>query len=68
VSAAGAITETADTRGWNSLPDLIAAARVSVPSGKKTAVRIVPDYGEPVDLMLELAAGEKRIVRLRTFE
>ena len=69
VSLAGAATEVADTRAWNTLPALICVARVSVPVAQKNTVRVVPEFGAPQTFVIdELSPGEMKLIRLRTFD
>ncbi len=69
VSVAGAAVETADTRSWTTLPDVIAVARVAVPAQQKVTLRVVPAYGAAKEFAFEnLQPGETKLVRLRTFE
>ncbi len=66
-SIVGAVTETADTRGWTSLPDEIEVFRTVVPAGKKVSVDVTPDYGKPLRFTGTLKSGELKFLRLRTF-
>lgn len=66
-SIVGAVTETADTRGWTLLPDTVQILRVQVPANKETRVLISPDAGKPKEVVLKLRPGEKRLIRHRTF-
>ncbi|MCA2961215.1 MAG: tetratricopeptide repeat protein [Silvanigrellales bacterium] len=67
-SVAGAVTERADTRSWTSLPDTIQVLRVAVPSGKVVRVKVDPNVGPPREFTVNLRPGEKKLVRLRTFD
>lgn len=66
-SVVGAVTETADTRGWTSLPDEIEVYRVAVPSRKKVTVTVRPDNGKPLRFQGLLRPGEIKVLRLRSF-
>lgn len=63
----GAVTESADTRGWTSLPDSLQVLRVPIAAGKQTKILIQPDSGKPEEFVVQLKPGEKRLVRSRTF-
>jgi hypothetical protein len=69
VSLIGAAVEVADTRAWNTLPDVLAVARVAVPTGQKVVVKVLPDFGGAREFTYEsLSPGELKVVRLRTFQ
>jgi uncharacterized protein len=67
-SVAGAVTERADTRSWTLLPDTIQALRVPVDAGKVVRVRVDPNAGRPTEFVVKLNPGEKKLVRVRTFD
>ena len=60
-------TETADTRSWTTLPDTIQVFRFPIPANKETSITIKPEYGAPMSYKLKLSAGEKSLIRFRTF-
>lgn len=64
---AGAVTETADTRSWTSLPDALHVLRVPIPANKKTVLRLDPVGGKSEEWVLTLRPGEKALVRARSF-
>lgn len=66
-SVAGAVTETADTRGWSTLPRTIQVLRVPVKAGVKSQITIQPDNGASKIIDVTLRAGEKKLVRARGF-
>ncbi len=69
-SVVGAITETADTRSWTTLPDEIQVLRAWVPvqrRERKVTVQVVPDNGKPINREAVLKPGEKIFLRLRSF-
>lgn len=66
-SVVGAVTETADTRGWTSLPDEIEVFRVAVPSKKDVEISVRPDNGKPLRFQGRLRPGEIKVLRLRSF-
>ena len=69
-SVVGAVTETADTRSWTSLPDEIQVFRTWVDVqalGPQANVSIEPDYGKPKLTKIKLAPGQKIFVRHRSF-
>lgn len=66
-NAFGAITETADTRSWTTLPDTLQVFRISIPANKLTSVSIKPEYGMPLEQNFTLPANKKKLIRLRTF-
>lgn len=66
-SVFGAVTETADTRSWTSLPDQIQVARLKVPANQLVTIRIVPNMGKPVEQSVRLNPGDVHVMRLRTF-
>ncbi len=63
----GAATESADTRGWSTLPDTLQVLRVSVPADKEVTLRIQPDSGKPGEFRVRVGAGDKKLVRWRSF-
>jgi hypothetical protein len=66
-SVVGAVTETADTRGWTSLPDQIEVYRLAVPAGKEMEVTVRPDSGKLLRFVGTLKPGEIKVMRLRSF-
>jgi hypothetical protein len=67
-NVAAFVTEVADTRSWTSLPDLIGFSRVVVPPETDLQIKIAPDVGTPFTTKIRLLPGEKRLIRLRTFQ
>jgi hypothetical protein len=67
-SVAGAVTERADTRSWTSLPDTIQILRIPVPANTLVRVRVAPNASKPEEFGVKLRPGEKKLVRLRTFD
>jgi hypothetical protein len=67
-NVAALVTEVADTRSWTSLPDLIGFSRVVVPAETDLQIKIAPDVGQPLTARVRLLPGEKRLLRLRTFQ
>jgi uncharacterized protein len=66
-SIAGAVSERADTRGWSSLPENIQIKRILLePKGQETIV-VRPNGMEAKNFLLNLNAGESKLVRVRTF-
>ncbi len=61
------ITETADTRSWTTLPDTIQVLRVPLTPNKDINLILKPEYGTSLNYKLKLAAGEKKLIRFRTF-
>jgi uncharacterized protein len=62
-----AVTETADTRSWTTLPDTIQILRVPLLANKNINLVIKPEYGSSIGYTLKLAPGEKKLIRFRTF-
>ncbi|APJ02811.1 COG3014 family protein [Silvanigrella aquatica] len=60
-------TETADTRSWTTLPDTIQVLRVSVQPNKEIKLDLKPEYNSTINYKINLAPGEKKLIRLRTF-
>ena len=60
-------TEVADTRSWTSLPDTIQIARIPVPPGKPFQFSVRPEGSLAKSFMVVLQPGEKKLIRLRTF-
>ena len=60
-------TETADTRSWSTLPDNLQILRVPIAADKETNISIKPEYGDAVSYNIKLNPGEKKLIRLRTF-
>lgn len=70
-SIVGAVTETADTRGWTSLPNEIQVLRVWVDppkQGRDVLVRIDPDAGKPLVREFKVRESQKLFIRHRTFD
>ncbi len=65
-SIAGAVTETADTRGWTGLPETLWLLRVPVRANKTVVLRLDPDRGAPQEIEVHLKPGEKKLVSIRT--
>lgn len=63
----GAVTETADTRSWTTLPDTIQIFRIAIPANKQTTIVIKPEYGSSLEQTFSLPANKKKLIRFRTF-
>jgi hypothetical protein len=61
-------TEVADTRSWTSLPDTIQIYRITVTPNKEFTLKIKPEFGSPIEQSITLNAGEKKLIRFRTFD
>jgi hypothetical protein len=69
-SIVGAVTETADTRGWTSLPGELQVFRVPLKaglSGKNIQVEVLPENGKPLRQVVQVQPNQKIFLRLRTF-
>jgi hypothetical protein len=69
-SIVGAVTETADTRGWTSLPGELQVLRIPLKAslaGKNIRVEVVPENGKPLRQEVEVQPYQKVFLRLRTF-
>jgi hypothetical protein len=69
-SIVGAVTETADTRGWTSLPGELQVLRIPLKaslSGKSIRVEVVPENGKPLRQEIQVQPNQKIFARLRTF-
>ena len=66
-SVVGAVTERADTRSWTSLPDTIQVLRVPIPAGKDVRILAQPNSDKPEEWVVKLNPGDKKLLRLRTF-
>jgi hypothetical protein len=60
-------TETADTRSWTTLPDTLQILRVSVLPNKDIKLVIKPENESPIIKIINIAPGEKKLIRFRTF-
>lgn len=69
-SIVGAVTETADTRGWTSLPGELQVLRVPLKAsqvGKNVRVEVIPENGKPLRQEVGVQPNQKVFLRLRTF-
>ena len=70
-NVAAIATESADLRGWTYLPGFFRVARVWVPTGAQV-VRVQftnkkgAPAGAPMEIPVNLTAGERKIVSVRT--